>query len=206
MSNQQWPSNANVPGNPWAAPQPATKHAARDPRVPFGQQPLAAQSPGLPTLSEPPQNKKPGLFVFLAVLVIAAALLSLQFSGNSAGPSASESPSTQSAPTASRSGNWIPFEGNGSGIFELTNYTWTETGVTVTIKVEVSRGEYNFGLFAFTNATRSSYEPLANSRFTVSAGSPYVGTFKFNMPKEDSTLVLTTPSGRTALNALPIKA
>jgi hypothetical protein len=40
--------------------------------------------------------------------------------------------------------------------------------------------------------------------FTVRAGVPYEADVMFAMPQADSTIVLATPSGRVALNALPV--
>ena len=61
-------------------------------------------------------------------------------------------------------------------------------------------------MFAFTNASREAFDPLDPSPFTVRAGVPYEADVLFAMPNADSTIVLATPSGRVALNALPVPA
>lgn len=209
MSNVQRPGNGS--NSPWASqdpnwrPQQFHDAAQRDPRTPFGQQP-----PAPPSEEElaPPRNRRTLWLVVAVVGLIAVVILAMQFlGGDSSAPVASASPSTRAAePTATRTGNYIPFEGNGGGIFEISHYEWSGDELHLRIKVEVDEGEGSFALFAFTNETRDSYDPVDPSSFTASADSPYVGDVVFVMPNADSTIVLTTPSGRVALNALPVKA
>ena len=110
------------------------------------------------------------------------------------------------AQTATRTGNYIPFEGNGDGIFEIVDYQWGEQELRLRIRVEIETGEYGFAVFAFTNESRDSYDPVDPSSFIVRAGEPVEREVTFYMPQADSTIVLTTPSGRVALNALPVEA
>ncbi|HMR14529.1 MAG TPA: hypothetical protein PKE42_12405, partial [Arachnia sp.] len=108
------------------------------------------------------------------------------------------------APSPTRTGNFIPFEGNGDGIFEIVSYAWGDDHLTLRVRVEVESGEYSFSLFAFTNETRESFDPVGPAAFTVTAGTPYEADVTFAMPRSDATIVLATPSGRIALNALPV--
>lgn len=157
----------------------------------------------------PPRRPKSALLVLLAVAVVAVVVIATQFvGGGEPAPSASPSPvvSATTAPSPERTGNWIPFEGNGDGSFEIVNYRWDGDTLTARIRVEVEEGEYGFSVFAFANESRAAYDPDDPSGFTVAAGRPYEADVVFHMPNADSTIVLATPSGRTALNALPVKA
>lgn len=213
MSNQQWPSPGGPPGNnPWAQQDPNWRptqfHDAqgRDPRQPFGQ-PSSVPPPSLDDLAPP---KKPNSTVFIVVGIvglIAAVLLGMQFLGGDPDdpPVATSSQSAAPDPTATRTGNFIPFEGNGDGIFEIVRYEWVGDELRLRIRVEVERGEYGFAVFAYANATREPYDPIDRSSFIVSEGEPVERDVTFIMPNADSTIILTTPSGRVVLNALPVK-
>lgn len=172
--------------------------------MPFGQ-----TQPSPPPDLEPPRRSNPALFVVLGVVVLVGALvIGMQIFGAPAPtPTASATPSSSApgSPSPSRSGEWIEFEGNGDGVFELVKRQWTADGLAVTIRVEVKRGQYDFSLIAFSNESRKSYNPNNDSTFTASVDEPFEGTFFFKMPRQDSTIVLSTPTGRVALNALPVK-
>jgi|GEM_PF-414635 len=213
MSNAQWPGQGNQNSSPWARqdpnwrPQQFHDAPARDPRQPFGQQPGGAPQPAWDP--EPPKGSpKRVWYVVGAIVIVAAVVLGMQFLGgpqatSTASPSASVA---TAAPTATRAGNYIPFEGNGDGIFEIVSASWDgEDQLNLRVRVEVTGGEYSFALFAFTNDTRASYDPVDPGAFSASEDAPFEGDVTFIMPRADSTIVLTTPSGRIALNALPVK-
>ena len=209
MSTPQRPQN----NSPWASQDPNWRptefHDAqgRNPHTPFGQQPQPA--PSYQDL-EPPRRPNSTLWIVLgAVAVIAAVVLGMLFLGGGQGdpgPTASATADPTAVPSPERTGNYIPFEGNGDGTFEIVSYRWSGDTLTARIRVEVSEGEYGFAVFAFANETRAAYDPVDPYGFTVRAGQPYEGEVVFHMPNADSTIVLATPSGRTALNALPVKA
>lgn len=210
MSNSQWPQD----NSPWSSQdpnwRPAEFHDAsgRDPRTPFGQQPPQAQQPSYQDL-EPPRRPNSTLWVVLgSVLLVAAIVLGMMFLAGGdpepvASPSPTAAPSSQAAPQ--RTGTSIPFEGNGNGTFEIVSSHWSGNTLTARIRVEVDDGEYGFSVFAFANASRVSYDPVDPAGFTVRAGQPYEADVVFEMPNADSTIVLATASGRSALNALPVK-
>ncbi len=211
MSNQQWPPPDNGRENsPWSHQDPGYRPTqfhdvqGRDPRQPFGQAPTAPPAPGA---LEPPRPRGTLWIVLGVVALIGALLLGMQFlGGQDAVESATPTTSVAAEPSPTRTGNFIPFEGNGDGIFEIVRHQWTAEGLRLRIRVEIEEGEYQFGLFAFTNASREAFDPLDPSPFTVRAGVPYEADVLFAMPNADSTIVLATPSGRVALNALPVPA
>lgn len=213
MSNQQWPPPGSQQNNPWAQQDPNWRpqqfHDAqgRDPRQPFGQS--DHRQPSIEELTPPRKSKGVWGIVIGVVVLIATLLVGAQFfTGGPAEPAApvSASADAQATPTESRTGNYIPFEGNGDGIFEIVDYQWGEQELRLRIRVEIETGEYGFAVFAFTNESRDSYDPVDPSSFIVRAGEPVEREVTFYMPQADSTIVLTTPSGRVALNALPVEA
>lgn len=142
------------------------------------------------------------------IAVIGALILGMQIFGGDPAATPESSPTAPAAagPSPTRTGNFIPFEGNGDGIFEIMSHEWTDDGLALRIRVEVEEGEHHFGLFSFTNESREAFDPVDPLPFTVRAGEPYEADVFFAMPNADSTIVLATPSGRVALNALPIEA
>lgn len=213
MSNPQWPGQGNQSNSPWANqdpnwhPQDFRDVPGRDPRQPFGQ-PTSSGGQQPSWEPEPPRRNNSKLWIVAgAIVVIVAIVVGMQFlAGPPSEPAASESAAASSAaPSPTRTGNYIPFEGNGDGVFEIVSYSWSGIDrLDLRIRVEVDQGQASFGLFAFTNETRASYDPLDPRTFSASEDSPYEGDVTFIMPKADSSIVLTTPSGRIALNALPI--
>ncbi|MDF1489561.1 hypothetical protein [Tessaracoccus caeni] len=207
MSNGQRPPGNQ--GNPWAQqdpnwrPQQFHDAAARDPRVPFGQQ----QPPPDPQqLSPSGPPRKVWVIIVVAVVAIAIGLFSLQFfmgvDPESTNPG--ERPAVPQ-PTATRTGNFKPFDGAVTGVFELTATRWTDQGLEVDYRIEVDMvAEFSF--FAYTNASRESFiadnDPLAYA----TPETPATGTLVFPMPQEDSTIVLAGPRGNNAIQALPVKA
>lgn len=209
MSNQQWPPPGDGQDSPWAHQDPGHRAPqfhetqGRDPRIPFGQAPTP---PPPPEELRPARPTSPIIAVVVAVVVVIAAIVGgMQLLGGGTEPVASAPASSAAAdPSPTRSGNAIPFEGNGDGIFEIVSYQWTDQGLELRVRVEIDHGEYQFGLFAFTNESREAFDPADPAPFTVRAGVPYEADVLFSMPKADSTIVLSTPSGAVALNALPI--
>lgn len=214
MSNTQRPPQGNQSNSPWSRqdpqwrPQQFQDAASRDPRQPFGQPPVGNPTPAQSWEPEPPRRGGSKVWLIAgAVAVIIAIVIGAQFFGGPApSPTAADSPSAAAPePTATRTGNYIPFEGNGDGTFEIVSSKWaSDTELNLRIRVEVTTGEYGFGVFAFTNETRDSFDPVDPRSFTATAEHPFEGDVQFIMPRGDSTIVLTTPSGRFALNALPV--
>jgi hypothetical protein len=203
MSNQQWPRGGD-PRNPWAQQDPNWRpsnfqdHTGRDPRRPFG----ANHEPqALPDL-EPP--KKPVWPWVVGVLAVIAALLAfLLWAPGTQEVEPSEQPPASAFPSPTLTGNALPFEGNGTGIFEATAHRWTAAGLEIDYKITVDDGTRRFTFFAFDNATRESFIPNDDRVIEVSPDTPAIGTVTFSMPRGEASFVLTTVTGR-AITALPI--
>ena len=204
MSNQQWPGQPAGQPEPWSHNDPNWRpphfidREERDPRLPFGQRPEAHEVPDL----EPP--KKPVWPWVLGVIgMVAVLLVVLVVQPGESEPEASEQPPATAYPSPSVTGNAIPYDGNGTGMFEVTSHRWSPSGLTVNYSLTSDNERRRFGFFAFTNETRDSYVPDSDEAIEVSPDHPATGTLRFRMPRGEATLVLTTANGR-AITALPI--
>lgn len=216
MSNEQ---------SPWSQPDPRWQPQSyrdvtgRDPRQPFA--PPHGQTPGPQPSIEDFRDRRPGSgrkwwIVAALVTVIAVVVVALQFLGGDAGdspgaagsPTASATTGTSPTPAVSQPATGgatsIPFEGNGTGTFELLKETWDATGVDIEFRVSVDSGQEGFTVFMFNNASMEVADPVLPTEFTVSAGSPHVGSARFEAVRGPGTFVLANWMGR-ALTALPIK-
>lgn len=225
MSNQQWPApggNGEGPtpsrGNPWAQPNGAPvpqdygNPAGRDPRLPFGQAAEPAPAPDLGEFQPPRQTNRKTLWLGGSIVAaIVALVLVLQFTGGfvASDPTASSSPSAETAPEeatepAATGGTSIPFEGNGTGTFEILRQEWTGDGLTIEYRISLDegQGERSFSLYMFTNKTLEVADPLNYELATVSPEDPFTGVVQFDVEQDKGTLVLSSFS--TALAALPI--
>lgn len=172
------------------------------PRVPFGQQP----SPPDPNLFTP-KGPSPRIWIAIAaaVAVVALVLVSLQFfiGVDPDEDTLSERP-VPTQPTATRTGNFKPFDGAATGVFELTATRWTEDGLEVDFRIEVDQVS-EFSFFAYTNASRESFLPEGDPIVSASPEQPATGTLRLPMPNADSTIVLAGPRGNNAIQALPVE-
>lgn len=217
MSNQQWPQQGGGQGpNPWSQPDPGwaapqfTDRQGRDPRQPFGQQPGAGHTPQIEDFQHDPNsgsNKKMLWVIASIVAAVAVLLLALNLiGGGEAGPQAGETegPRITFDPTAAATASdSIPFEGNGTGVFEVLASQWNGDELTVTYRITLDSGQQNFALYLFDNQSMESYNPSDHWVDTVTAEVPLENTVTFAKPQGPSTLVLTTGTGR-AITALPI--
>lgn len=234
MSNHQWPppqGNVPPPGNgpgsgppnqsPWSqpdaqwSPQSYRDAQGRDPRQPFGKAPAPETPTGIDQFEAPRgANKKTLGLVAGIVAVIVGLVLILQFTGgfSRTEPVTSPTPSSQSEqgrspePVAT-GGTSIPFEGNGTGVFEILSQTWSDEGLKVEYRITLDegQGERSFSLYMFTNDTLEVADPVAYELATAASGEPFTGTVEFPVDQAASTLVLASSFG-AALTALPIPA
>ena len=204
MSNQHWPEQPQGQPEPWSRNDPTwhpphfQDHVARNPRMPFGQQP---QSSPIPDLEPPKKPVWPWVVGVIAVVAVVLIVLAVQPAQQE--PAASEQPPASTIPSPSVTGNAVPYEGNGTGVFEITSHQWTDAGLEIHYKLTAEDGTRRFAFFAFTNETRASQTPEGEPIVEASPEAPATGKLVFHMPQSDSSIVLTTANGR-AITALPI--
>lgn len=219
MSNSQWPQPGSQPPqdpSPWAQQDPSwagpqfTDRQGRDPRQPFGQQPQGEQQVSIHDFREDPQERAGGkrtiVLIVVVVGLIAALFIGLNFFGDTEGPQPGESvaPSISYDPSAAATSNTsIPFEGNGTGTFELLSYNWNGDELEVRYRITLDQGRSNFSLYLFSNETMEAFNPIEAIYDEVSADAPFESTARFRIEPGEATLVLTSGAGR-ALTALPI--
>lgn len=164
---------------------------------------------------EPPRRtNKTTLWLGISIIAaIVALVLVLQFTGGFASPETSASPASSTAPSPEPSlspaiagGTAIPFEGNGTGLFEILSQEWGPDGLTIDYRISLDegQGERSFSLYMFTNATLEVADPVNYELATVRSGEPFTGTVQFAVERARGTLVLSSFS--TALAALDITA
>ncbi len=142
-----------------------------------------------------------GIIVALVVIVLGVLLLPRDGeAGKEPTPAAPKDLPT----VAYTSGNQIPFEGNGTGVFTIDDYSWQDDGLHVDYTISVEAGQHSFVLFAFTNTSMEITEPTDLSPVRASPEAPYSGTAVFPMPREAATIVLTADSTGESLTALSV--
>lgn len=207
--------------SPWSKPDPRWQPQdyrdvqGRDPMQPFGapSQPESGPS-SIDDYRAPGPGRIPWWLLVLAfIAVVALILVALQVFGADPDVQATPAASTSASRTAPPSptdtgsatvGNSIPFEGNGTGTFELLTENWDATGVTLNFKVSVDSGRSEFVVYLFENDSMAINDPVDLTAFDVEAGTPATFTARFEVRRGPGTLVLASSYGQ-ALTALPIR-
>lgn len=217
MSNSQWPGGRPPQDNsPWRQQDPSwggpqfTDRQGRDPRQPFGATQHDQHAPSIHDFQEDPRERAGGrrtvVIVAVVVALVIALVVGLNMFGETSGPEPGESvgPNITFDPSAAAtSGTSIPFEGNGTGTFELLGSSWSGDVLEVSYRITLDEGRANFSLYLFSNESMNSYSPMEAVYNDIQAGEPFEGTARFRIEPGDATLVLTSGAGR-ALTALPI--
>lgn len=191
----------------WQPPQ----QGGRDPRIPFGapQQPSQQPAPQIEDYQQPRTGLGRTLVIVIAVVtVIGATLIGLQFLGS---PQAAPTPDpSRIGPSAIKtslgaSSTSIPFDGYGTGTFEIISRTWGDRTLDVEIKVTLTEGQGTYTTYAFSNETMASADPVEGDPFHISSGESKVAHFQFYLEHSEATLVLATSGGKpvTALQITP---
>lgn len=219
MTNSQWPGGTPPQDNsPWRQQDPSwggpqfTDRQGRDPHQPFGATNHNQQTPTIHDFQEDPRERAGGrrtiVLVAVVVAVVAALVIGLNMFGQTAGPEPGESvgPNITFDPTAAAtSGTVIPFEGNGTGTFELLDHSRSGDILEVSYRITLDEGRANFSLYMFSNESMVSYSPVEAVYDDVQAGTPFESTARFRIEPGAATLVLTSGAGH-ALTALPVPA
>ena len=194
MSNQQWPSG---------------RQPGRDPRMPFGSPAphVVDQPANIKQYQEPQRNTGRNLILGVIVLVvICGVLFGLQHLGSEpeAAPTSPSGGPTVAPSSLGASDRRIPFEGNGTGTFEVVSSAWDDDGVEVTIRIALDEGEASFQTNIFNKDTMQSSDPTDVAPIRVKSGTPQEAIVRFEVPRAAYTIVLTSGNGRDALTALPL--
>lgn len=202
-----WPPVAgpNVPaGAPWASPTPQNW----PPNQPYDQQPMSRTN----IANYAPPRAKTSVIVAAAIVV---ALLGVLLAGaliKAAGPSR-PTPTVTSESTAS-SEPGMPFTVPGSastGRWEVLDRAWTSDGVLVHVRVTATSGTLGYAFEVYAKGESTPTMPTKGVRSPdlssgqLSEGDSADGYLFFKIPHAESTLFITTRSGR-AISALPIRA
>ncbi len=174
----------------------------RDPRKPFG-----SPAPGplnAPTQIEAYQQPRGGaarsiLIGVVALAVVAAVLLWLQFGTNQDGATGGPSSVVPSANASSLGAqeSKAPFDANGGGTFELLSHNWTsDSEVEVQVRITLNEGSASFDIYLLSSRNMKSYPPVNSPSLRAGAGRPLETTLKFAAPRDRSTVILSTESGR----------
>ena len=129
----------------------------RDPRTPFG-----SPAPGplnAPTQIEAYQQPRGGaarsiLIGVVALAVVAAVLLWLQFGTNQDGATGGPSSVVPSANASSLGAqeSKAPFDANGGGTFELLSHNWTsDSEVEVQVRITLNEGSASFDIYLLSS-------------------------------------------------------
>ena len=174
----------------------------RDPRVPFGTP--ASSTLNAPTRIEAYQQPRGGaarniLIGVLALAVVAAVLLGLQFLGSSQGGTAGGPSNVAPSMDMSSLGaeeSKAPFDANGGGTFELLSSTWTsDNTVEVQVRITLNEGSASFDIYLLSSKNMKSYQPTNSPSMRVRSGQPAEIALEFAAPKEMSTIVLSAENG-----------
>ena len=192
MNVPQWQNN----------PPQFPSRQGRDPRTPFGSP--APDPLNTPTQIEAYQQPRGGaarsiLIGVVALAVVAAVLLWLQFGPNQDGATGGPSSVVPSANASSLGAqeSQAPFEANGGGTFELLSHNWTsDNEVEVQVRITLNEGSASFDIYLLSSRTMKSYSPVNSPSLRAGAGRPLETTLKFEAPRDRSTVILSTESGR----------
>lgn len=179
-------------------------------------------SPSIPryTMSSdqfrPPRDRRPwwivGIVVAVVALVVATSSI-VAWRSDQQQQQASTPPSAPAtAPTPS--GNGIDFDySDGTGRLEIVDSRWTANGLEVEVRITVTKGEVQYGLYNFTafDEQGTTIDPStqevpvpALGEGTVTAGHTTQGWLAFQVQRQDVTLLLVSQYGK-AITAYLIK-
>lgn len=215
MSASGWtmpPGASQPPGFPGAPQQPPAGAA------PLGQQHLPRVS--IDDYALPRSNSRLVLAIVgalvIAGLVSAAILTSRRPPTVISPPPSIASPTTTgpSEPTIDPSSKAVPFTSafdDARGIWEIKESRWTDRGLEIIVKVQVTEGSMRYNFFLLDNKSVDDYvpedisDPDALKPRTLDAGQEQSGRLVFRKSRGDSMVYLTDSRGRQ-ISALAAKA
>jgi len=161
----------------------------------------------------PPRRGPGALWLVLVGVVLVGAVVAALLARPTA-PTVAPSPSaTAPAGAGSTAHPGMPFAMPGNpaatGRWEVLSHAWSDAGLTVRVRVTCDTDTISYGFMAFANQGADVYQPEAGVREpeigsgVLRAGGSITGYVFLPMPRGESTLILTTSTGRQ-VSALPI--
>lgn len=148
-------------------------------------------------------------------LVLAATQLNRpsQPTATSSSSASSATPArTVAVPTPGADASSIPFVSSSDGAegtWTITKVTWSDVGVEVSMRIKVTRGTLSgYSFYVMENESTRIHEtepqgwPDDISGGTIESGRTETGRVFFEMPKEESTIVLAHENGLSPITAL----
>jgi len=152
----------------------------------------------------------------VVVIVAALALVGVLFAGVFLRrPDSPTATPTSASPTSSVSAAGMPFtmpsDPDSTGRWEILGREWSTAGVSVHVRISAASGTISYAFQAYGKSSQDATAPTRGGRQPelstgiLSAGEVADGYVFLELDRGDSTLFLTTRSGR-AISALPITA
>lgn len=184
-----------------------------DPRQPISRSADASQNEPAPHIDEfsPDRNRNPftiaivGTFIAVGVIVSAVALNTPTHTPAPASAPAQATPTTPGMPFT------MPGSSASTGTWEILEETWSESGVTVKVKIYANTGTIKYAFSLFDNTKMEAVRPSAALKTpelkpgTLTAGQSAEGYVSFSLAREEATLVLASDGVAQQVSALPIR-
>lgn len=188
---------------PTAWSQPQSGHAA--------DQPFDPSIPSYTLSSDqfrPPKDRKPLWIVGIVVAVVALVVATSSIVAWRSDQQQQQATAPPSAPATipTPSGNGIDFDySDGAGRMEIVNSRWTSDRLEVQVRITVTRGEVQYGLYNFTafdeqgttiDPSTSDVPVPALGEGTVTPGQTTEGWLALQVQRQDVTLLLVSQYGK----------
>lgn len=217
-SSQPYPGQQQYPGQEPYGQQPYGRQPYGSPYP--GQQPWPQQAPGYEqrpvdiNAYAPPKRPGGGMWFIVAALLLAACVAAALLLRPAATPGPESSASARPSVSHTAAGPGMPFTmpnaTDNTGRWEVVSTQWRSDGLVAHVRIHADTGLITYGFAAFSNNGTTVYNPETGAPSpelgagTLPAGRTVEGNVFIPMPRGDSTLILTTQSGRQ-MSALPIK-
>jgi len=198
-------------GYSYTPPTNTANENVSPPPLPEDPGPLRPE-PAPPDTIDNYKAKKPvGWIIAIAGVVIVAIVGVIIATNLPPGPDSTPTPtSTRPAPaTPSRTGG-LPFAENSvSGYWKITETTWTDTGVRLSVEITVDSGTLYYDFYAYDSKGQDRIAPTWGAPSDlqpgfVGPGQTLVGTISFTVDRQPLTLVMSSRN-QTQLSALPVE-
>jgi len=122
-------------------------------------------------------------------------------------PSESTSPRPTSYSTDNRKGGIAFADSTTSGYWKITNTSWTDDTVRLTLEITVDSGTLYYDFYAYASTDLTTVSPSAKPGDLrggfAGPGDTITGTLTFDIPRQPLTLIMISRN-QTQLSALPV--